>query len=349
MKILVGDESGVRELEEGFASEVELQEFLRKHPDLMPLEEIDLNAPGLLCIGWEVGLASGAEDILYIDRNGLLTVVETKLRKNQEARREVVGQILEYAAQMATWSSANVERQAERFFASSVCPGEYRGCTLERALELFIQSSGGLSELSYDYFLGQVRANIERGRFRLIIAIDDIPEPLLKTVEFVNRFSQRFDMYLIQLKRFRDLARDQNIFVPALFGKVAGLPEQLEWTWERYVAELGWSRQTVEAMQKLVRRLESVSQAWQPRLHFYAGWVTVYCFDKLVYGATVTKKWGVELWFSLKHWPELALPEDVRARQTKTTFGLGGNLDALEDSQLRGLCEASLKEVGLEP
>jgi hypothetical protein len=349
MKILVRDESGVRALEEGFATEAELQEFLREHPDLMPLEEIDLNAPGLLCIGWEVGLASGAEDILYIDRNGLLTVVETKLRKNPQARREVVGQVLEYAAQMATWSSADVALQAERFFADSACPEQYRGCTLEKALRLFVESGEGPPELSYDYFLGQVQANIDSGHFRLIIAIDDPPEPLLKTVEFVNRFSQRFEMYLIQLKRFRDLARDQNIFVPALFGKVAGRRPGLAWGWDRYIAELGWSTQDVEGVKKLMSRLESVSQDWQPRTRFNPGWLTVFCFGKYVFGAQAGKRRGIELWFRLMQRPEEAFPEGVHVRQTKNTLYLGGNLDRLDDSQLRRLCEASLKEVGLEP
>ena len=222
MKILVQDQQGVRALEEGFASEEELQRFLKEHSGLMPLEEIELEAPPLLCIGWEVGLASGAEDILYIDQNGLLTVVETKLRKNPEARREVVGQILEYAAQMSSWSASDVERQAEKFFASSESPDQYRDCALEKAMQRFLKSSGGPSEFSYDDFLQQIQTNIERGHFRLVIAIDEPPEPLLLTVEFVNRFSERFEIFLIQLKRFRDLAKKQNIFVPALFGRVAG-------------------------------------------------------------------------------------------------------------------------------
>src|SRR3990170_1613952 len=202
MKILVQDQSGVRPLEEGFATEQELQTFLREHPDLMPLEEIELHAPALLCIGREVGLASGAEDILYIDQNGLLTVVETKLRKNPEARREVVGQILEYAAQMATWSASDVERQAEKFFGGPEAPEQYGHCTLERAMQVFLQPGSGGAEFSYDDFHQQVGLNIERGHFRLIIAIDEPPEPLLKTVEFVNRFSERFEIFLIQLKRF---------------------------------------------------------------------------------------------------------------------------------------------------
>ena len=351
MKILIQDEHGVRELEEGYATEEELQTFLKEHPDLMPLEEIDLNAPPLLCIGWEVGLASGAEDILYIDPNGLLTVVETKLRRNPEARREVVGQILEYAAQMSTWIAADVERQAEKFFNSSVCPEQYRGCTLERALRVFLESSELLPEFSYEYFLEQVAGNIEKGQFRLVIAIDEPPEPLLKTVEFVNRFSERFEMYLMQLKRFCDLARDQNIFVPALFGKVAGRgPRQRrEWSWERYVKELGWSAEDVQSVKSLVERLEAISHSWNYETRFNQGWVTIYCYDKSVFGAQRTKKRGVELFFRLKENPEKSLSEGVNRRETKDYLYLSGKFDSIDDEQLRRLCEATLREVGVEP
>ena len=258
MKILIQDRQGVRALEEGYASEEELQTFLLEHPDLMPLEEIELNAAGLLCIGWEVGLASGAEDILYIDQNGLLTVVETKLRKNPEARREVMGQILEYAAQMSDWSSADVERQAEKFFASDKCPEQYGGCTWERAMQLFLESSGAPPEFSYDDFLQQVQTNIERGHFRLVIAIDEPPEALLKTVEFVNRFSERFEIYLVQLKRFRDLANEQNIFVPALFGRVATSktkrPPGRQWDRERFLQQA--SKESPESLTVLKRLIQ---------------------------------------------------------------------------------------------
>jgi len=241
MKILVQDNEGIRALEEGFASEEELQTFLREHADLMPLEEIELGTPPLLCIGCEVGVASGAQDILYIDQNGLLTVVETKLRKNPEARREVVGQILEYAAQMSAWTPADVERQAQRFFAGKSCPQAYQGSTLEHALQIFFQAHQLVPGFSYEGFLQQVQTNIERGQFRLIIAIDEPPDPLLITVEFVNRFSERFEMYLIQLKRFRDITQDQNIFVPALFGRVASVQKKrLQgplWDRERFLAQ----------------------------------------------------------------------------------------------------------------
>jgi hypothetical protein len=195
VKILVQDTNGVRELEEGYATELELQVFLREHADLTPLEEIELNAPPLLCIGWEVGVASGSEDILFIDPAGLITLVETKLRKNPESRREVVGQVLEYASHMASWTASEVEAIAEKFFSGPYAPTPYQNLSLRKALELFSETHE--FPLSYDAFLQQLQANIERGRFRLLIAIDEPPEALIRTVEFVNKFSERFEMYLI--------------------------------------------------------------------------------------------------------------------------------------------------------
>lgn len=232
MRILVQDDLSVRRLVEGFASEEELQVFLRKHPDLFPLDEIELTPAPLICIGWEVRLAVGSEDILYIDTSGRLTVVETKLRRNPEARREVVGQILEYAANMVAWTSGQVERQAEAFFASDRCIPEYRNLTLAAVLSKVAETSPDVP--SYEDFMERVEDNITNGRFRLVIAIDDTPPSLLKTVEFVNRFSDHFEMYLVQLKRFRDEERKQNIFVPALFGKVGVTkPPRPRQRWDR--------------------------------------------------------------------------------------------------------------------
>jgi hypothetical protein len=223
MKILIQDEHGVRELEEGYASEEELQTFLREHSELIPVDDIELGTPPILCIGWEVGVASGSEDLLYIDETGLMTVVETKLRKNPESRREVVGQILEYASYLCTWCASDIEKQAQEFFASDACPAEYKGSSLDGALEVFMDKveSPRRTDFAYEEFLTAVTANLERGHSRLVIAIDEPPDPLLRIVEFVNRFSERFEMYIIQLKRFHDKATAANIFVPALFGRVA--------------------------------------------------------------------------------------------------------------------------------
>lgn len=75
-----------------------LQEILRAQPGLLTLAEIEPAFGAAVCIRREVPTKVGWIDNLYIRPAGYLTLVETKLWPNREARREVVGQILGYEA-----------------------------------------------------------------------------------------------------------------------------------------------------------------------------------------------------------------------------------------------------------
>jgi hypothetical protein len=203
MKILIQHNRGAPSLlEEGYASERELQEFLRDFSTLIPMDEIELGAPPLLCIGFEVGAGGGSQDLLYVDETGLLTIAETKLKKNPELRREVIGQVLEYASYAHEWTARDIESLAGKFFSSNHCPPEYQGLTLESALRKFLETTGSpaAETLSYEQFLLQMRETLDRGRIRLIIAVDEPVGHLLKTVEFINRFSQRFDILSLSIE-----------------------------------------------------------------------------------------------------------------------------------------------------
>jgi len=97
--ILVDTQGRTRKLESarGVWSEGQLQEFLYEHPDVLPVERIEPFFAPLVPLAREVRLESGRLDLLYANANGLLTLVDCKLWKNQEARRSVIGQLLEYA------------------------------------------------------------------------------------------------------------------------------------------------------------------------------------------------------------------------------------------------------------
>ncbi len=246
MKILIQHEGEKpRLLEEGYAKEFELQTFLLEHAELMPLDEIAQDTPPLLCIGFEVRTSDGSQDLLYVDKSGMLTIVETKLKRKNEVRREVVGQILEYAADTSMWSVSDLEDRANRFFNGPHCPEDQRGFTLSQAVESFLIRTNDLAPGTFDYqgFVDSVLANIERGHIRLVIAVDEPPSPLLRTVEFVNRFSQRFEMYLFQLTRFHDRATASNIFVPTIFGRVGkvGSATRQKWSQDKFTEDLSSS------------------------------------------------------------------------------------------------------------
>ena len=77
-----------------------IQEFITNQPDIIPVNEIEPSFSPIIPIGKEVKTASGYIDNLFISPSGYLTIVETKLWRNPEARREVVGQIIDYTKEI---------------------------------------------------------------------------------------------------------------------------------------------------------------------------------------------------------------------------------------------------------
>ena len=189
-----------------------MQDYLEEFPSLIPLADIVEEASDLLCIGREVGAGSGSIDLLCIDKDSLLTIIETKLRKNREARREVMGQIIEYASYVSQWTADDVYRIANEYFAKSEkAPQNYRGKTLDVVMKEIIGD-----EFSEDDFRVKFGQNLRDGRIRLIIAVDELIEPLRAIVTFLNSHSN-FDILLLQVTDFGE-SKAKRVLVPLLFG-----------------------------------------------------------------------------------------------------------------------------------
>src|ERR1019366_1058127 len=73
-----------------------LQKLLFNYPSLLPMSEIEsiFDIPRRIC--QELPVGAGAADLLFINASGYLTVVETKLWRNPEARHAAVAQIVKY-------------------------------------------------------------------------------------------------------------------------------------------------------------------------------------------------------------------------------------------------------------
>jgi hypothetical protein len=218
-----------------FESEATLQTYLEQFPSLLPVWEVDEDAPPLLTIGREVGVPSGAVDLLFTDANGLLTVVETKLAKNPQVRREVIGQVIEYASFLSTWDADDVERQANEYLRSDRAPEAHRGLDLYEAL-----SKASPEPVPEDVFRERVEDNLKGGRIRLVIAVDEVVEPLRSTVTFLNSFSP-FDILVLQLVDFEE-SGSRHIFIPSLFGYSRRVPTTPtrghKWDEDRFIAHL---------------------------------------------------------------------------------------------------------------
>ena len=162
--------------ETAYDAEMVLQELLAKHPELLPGEAIDPDAPKqFLLVAREVPVAGLFLDHLFLDQDAVPTLVETKRGKNREGRREVVAQMLDYAANAAVeWDAGKVEE-----LLRGRCDRE--GLDFEGVLRDFQHSCS-----SDDAFFKEVEEHLRAGKVRLVFASDDIPTSLQRIVKILN-------------------------------------------------------------------------------------------------------------------------------------------------------------------
>lgn len=163
---------------EGFQSEEELVRLLGDHPELFPADEIAGDVPEeeprlrFAILKREAGIVPGSIDLLLIDSQAIPTVVEAKLRANREIRRTVLGQGLEYVADLVTKSARDLLELAGKDFSD-----------LEALWEEWEDKPDEKT------FVQQLDENLSRGLVRLIILADELPPATRKVIEFLNSYS----------------------------------------------------------------------------------------------------------------------------------------------------------------
>src|SRR5687767_8753076 len=160
---LIQDGGGLVEMSEtAYNSEDLLQGLLATYPSLLAGDQIDSAAPRRwLLISREVPLASeegGAGrwsiDHVFLDQDAIPTLVEVKRSTDTRIRREVVGQMLDYAANAVVyWPVEHMQASLQRR-----CADENRA-----PLDVFADSLG--ADVDLDAFWQQAKTNLRRARF----------------------------------------------------------------------------------------------------------------------------------------------------------------------------------------
>lgn len=104
---------------EGSHDEKWLQGLLFDHPELIPIDAFEPGADKVLKLCRELPLprAGGSVflDMIAVTKTGRLVLIECKLWRNPQARREVIAQIAEYAALLRKWNFTDLtERLRQR-------------------------------------------------------------------------------------------------------------------------------------------------------------------------------------------------------------------------------------------
>ena len=80
---------------DGGMDEATLQDLLFRHPQTLPIASIDASYDGAVPVCKELYTSAGYVDAIFVNLLGRLTLAEFKLWRNPQARREVIGQILD--------------------------------------------------------------------------------------------------------------------------------------------------------------------------------------------------------------------------------------------------------------
>lgn len=190
--IIVGDETNLLEKVSPF-SEKQIQDLVFENPLCLPISDIDESYNPVLPVCKELRTGAGDIDILMVTPNGDLLIVETKLWKNPGSRREVVGQILDYAKELSMWSYSDLEREINKNLGAK-----------GNQLYSIARKDNERVVLNEADFVDAVSRNLRLGKFLLIIAGDGIREGAQNLVGFIRRAGNlNFSLAMVELPVFQ--------------------------------------------------------------------------------------------------------------------------------------------------
>jgi len=150
-------------------------------------------------------------DHLFVDQDAVPTLVEVKRSSDTRIRREVVGQMLDYAANgVRYWP---LDRLQGAFEATQ----RDRGDDPQDALWELCQNRS----VSVDEFFERVGDNLRSGRIRMVFVADVIPDELQRITEFLNEQMNPAEVFAVEVKQYRAIGYPGSVIVPTVYGRTA--------------------------------------------------------------------------------------------------------------------------------
>lgn len=236
--LIQNDETLVAMQPAEFSKELDFQSLLTKFPALLVGDQINPDQPRRFilvkqeqAIGHEDNEARWSIDHLFLDQSGTPTLVEVKRQSDTRLRREVIGQILDYAANCQvswTWESIRLA------FESTCADNEAQP---DAVLADFLDK-----DVTADQFWANVKTNLQAGKIRMLIVADHIPTEVRRIVEFLNKQMDPAEFLAVELRQYA--AGTLRTLVPMVFGQTQEAtkkqvsPSGPRWTEGRFIEAL---------------------------------------------------------------------------------------------------------------
>lgn len=214
--IIQNDDQLIELTEKEYDSEAVLQGLIAKHPGLLAGKQIDNLSPRRwLLISREMPVPLDEEgsgwmslDHLFLDQDAIPTLVEVKRSTDTRIRREVIGQMLDYAANAVVYWPLETIRA--RYEANSNVQGQ----DPDQVLAEFL-----VDEATPEDFWYQAQNNLKTGKVRLLFVADEVPSELQRIVEFLNEQMNPAEVLAVEIKQFA--GHGLRTLVPRVLGQTA--------------------------------------------------------------------------------------------------------------------------------
>ena len=211
-----------------YSGEAHLRDILFEDPDIIPIEDLSAGADlsqVKLMLKEVVLQGSGSTDLVGIDKNGNIIIIETKLATNPDAKRAVIGQILEYAAFM---------HKKELEWLDNIARKQKNGKGIMEHFE-------GEPDWDREAFEERLQENLQEGAFTLFIVVDKMNPDLKRIINYMNEVLG-VRIYALELRYFKEKSGIE-VLVPNVHGEKKPPPMNI-WDEESFFK---WAKSQVDA------------------------------------------------------------------------------------------------------
>lgn len=173
---------------EDFRDEDELQALIFDHPELLGSDD----SRELVSVKRELPTPAGRVDLLAVSPGGILTVVEVKLARNPQSRREVLAQIFDYVSALSDFSYFDLNKAS--------------GNELAKIIDGFDDSES---------LPNQIEEKLRNCLTRLVIAVDESSDDLRRLVEFMTNYT-KISVSLVEIQKYNkdgEIVYSSNVII----------------------------------------------------------------------------------------------------------------------------------------
>lgn len=195
--LIVSEDGGTSSLVEVPApNEHHLQEMIKEHPELLPLEDLGLQGE-MLVIGRETPLASGAIDLVGLTKAGDVLLVEFKTGPQNPDFRAALAQLLDYGSDLWGLAVSDFEHGVvQRFLAGNHCPPALKSAGSLRELA---NATWQIGDEDWDALVARLEQVLRSGDFYYIVAAQRFVPAMTRTLDYLAEVTRVSRYALVQV------------------------------------------------------------------------------------------------------------------------------------------------------